>query len=148
MRAKRRRAGILKEECMRLFAVVLMAMGLAILLVATGPSHAADTDEAEATHGLFIGVSTVQTNRLSIRATHSRTVQYAETWLRERRYLRTPTIVAARTYPGWVPYRATPYRGGYLQYLGSGLYTIVPRARYDFSCRYLANCPCRFLSGC
>ena len=122
---------------------------LAVVFGALVSAAQADiTDEVTSTHGLTLGAGALMKAGDAIRANHVRTVHWTETWLRERRFLRTPTVFHTRVHRGWVPYRSPYALRTRLYYIGSGLYTLRAPYRYDFSCRFLADCPCRFLAGC
>ena len=127
-----------------LFATLLLAAA------ALTPASADTSDSITSTQSLTITAGTTRLAGNAMRTRHSRTVHYTETFLRERRYLQTPTVVHTRRFSGWVPYRTASsyYYGARLQYIGSGLYTLRPNYRYDYSCRFVADCPCRFLAGC
>lgn len=100
---------------------------------------------------------TVELWQVSLDARHRRTLDTPAGILHDPR-LRTsrPSGRHARWHAYRSPYRAIVLpdpsahvaRHAHLHYVGSGLYELVPPYRYDYNCRYLADCPCRYLAGC
>lgn len=122
------------------------AAALAVMAIAgphNGPAFAEET--VSTTHGLTLATAGTRRAGHTIRANNLRTVSYTQTWLQSGRYLRTRPVGFSQPRGVWWP---TPYYRGGLFYIGSGLYTRRPHPRYDYACRFLADCPCRFLAGC
>lgn len=81
----------------------------------------------------------------SFRAAHARTVEHTDNWLLNRRYLHKRTVIRAKPRTSQ---RRTTYKGTNAYFVGSGFYTQIQYAPRNVSCRFLADCPCRYLAGC
>ncbi len=126
---------------------LFILLGIAAAMFA-GAAQADDTDTYTSTHGLTFGVGTLKRTGDAIRAEHVRTVGGSGTWLREPRYLETPTAYSIMVTPRWVPYRSPYARRTRPSPAAPVPYVHVVPFRHEFACRYLADCPCRYLAGC
>jgi hypothetical protein len=121
---------------------------LLFMAAVAGTAQADTSDTATSTHGLTMGTGALKRAGDAIRANHARTIHYTETWLTEHRFLQTQSVHYARTGGAWVTYRSPYARVPRLHSVAPGLYTLRAPLPYDFTCRFLADCPCRYLAGC
>lgn len=125
----------------------LAALALAMAVLAA-PAHAGTEGEtATSIYGLTLGAGLIARTGKTIRAHNLRRLTPASSWIEDKRALRAPVIDHPPRYTHWIKYRS-PYA---LARRTIRIHVHVEAPPIDLylpTCRFLADCPCRFLAGC
>ncbi len=131
---------------MKISKLWFLTMALAAALAST--AQAGGMDDAVDMHEPAADTDTSPMPVHPIRAIHGRTVETMEAWLAERRGRQTPGTRHSRSNGTWAPYRSPYAHKARTVYFDPGFYALGTPYPHEFSCRFTADCPCRYLAGC